>query len=245
LVNIVVSLSSAAVLTGLREPELPKQAEKPKLSSFPAAFVMHLKTSFSFMLGHLAIAARMFLDCSLATMYTLLVFFMQQHIVSSGLPARFVGIPLVMIGIGHFAGNRTAHAYAGKIGYGRLALLSLLIGGAGALLASSRLIPLSVIGSVIMGFFATLLEIATSARINAEIPSAQRATLISVSSMMYSVIMVGASPLIGFLCDSISTSAAFVIQGIYLVFIAAAGFTALAIRRLNKRKSLTADDTAR
>jgi MFS family permease len=99
-----------------------------------------------------------------------------------------------------------------------------------------------VTGSVVMGFFATLLEIATSARVNAEIPSAQRATLISVGSMMFSVIMVAASPLVGLLCDKISTSATFAIQGIYLVLLAVTGFAVYEVRRIKKRSSLSADD---
>lgn len=217
LFNSVVALSSAMVMTGLKEPDSDSSHAKPTLRSFPATFAQHMRVSVSFLVKNPRIAARMFLDCAIATMYTLVLFFIQQHFVSSGFPARFVGIPLLTIGLGGFAGNRIAHAFAGKARYRTIALVSLLFGGAGAMLAASRLLPLSILGAIVLGFFAALMELATSARVHAQIPSAQRATLVSVGSMMFSVIMVAASPLTGLLCDRFSTSAAFLMQGSFLL----------------------------
>lgn len=236
LANVVVALTSAFVISKLKEPEHTESRPRPKPRDFVHSFADHMQISMRFLIKNPTLAVRMFLDCSLGAMYTLTLFFMQQHFVSSGLPPKFVGIPLILIGIGQFAGNRAVHLIAGRMSYGRLAVLSLSMGGIGSLLSAARLIPLSIFGSIVLGFFAAVLELSTSARVNAQIPSAQRATLISVGSMLFSIVMVIASPLTGFLCDTFSTSIAFSILGSYLILLCVIGSVSTRFRLFTSKQ---------
>lgn len=77
----------------------------------------------------------------------------------------------------------------------------------------------SVILFVIVGFFDAILYVISSTLLNKEIPSEQRATLISVDSMSYSAFMIILFPLAGYLGEKISLSNIFIILGIVLFVI--------------------------
>lgn len=86
------------------------------------------------------------------------------------------------------------------------------VGGSGH--AHRLAVPaLSVAGGFGRGSFLLFLETATSNEINRELPSDQRATLISVSSILFSIAMIAATPALSFLCEALGTSIAFAISG--------------------------------
>lgn len=64
--------------------------------------------------------------------------------------------------------------------------------GGSAMLTGSAVPALSVAGGFGLRFFSLILETATSNEINRELPSDQRATLISVSSILFSIAMIAA-----------------------------------------------------
>lgn len=89
-------------------------------------------------------------------------------------------------------------------------------GGGSGLLTGSAVPALSVAGGFGLRFFSLILETATSNEINRELPSDQRATLISVSSILFSIAMIAATPALSFLCEALGTSIAFAISGAVL-----------------------------
>ena len=84
------------------------------------------------------------------------------------------------------------------------------------MLTGSAVPALSVAGGFGLRFFSLILETATSNEINRELPSDQRATLISVSSILFSIAMIAATPALSFLCEALGTSIAFAISGAVL-----------------------------
>lgn len=73
---------------------------------------------------------------------------------------------------------------------------------------------------LIATFFNSLLYPIQSNALNQRIPSAQRATLISVNSMFFSVFMILFFPLVGALADIIGLAHAFCIIGVILLIVA-------------------------
>ena len=75
------------------------------------------------------------------------------------------------------------------------------ITGAGVLLcalaAKGTSLPVLMASGLLAGFLDDSLELVSDKRLNDRFPSAQRATLISVSSMIFSVFMIPLSPLFG------------------------------------------------
>ena len=56
-----------------------------------------------------------------------------------------------------------------------------------------------ILGGFLGNLFDDLLQVRTDALLNERFPSAQRATLVSVSSLTFSLVMIGMSPLMGWL----------------------------------------------
>ena len=61
--------------------------------------------------------------------------------------------------------------------------------------------------------FSVLLETITSEKVNRELPSDQRATLISVGSILFSVIMILFTSPLSILCSALGTGRAFFVFG--------------------------------
>ena len=114
------------------------------------------------------------------------------------------------------AGTKSTAALAGKLPFGRLAAVCALLAAGAAMLTGSAVPALSVAGGFGLRFFSLILETATSNEINRELPSDQRATLISVSSILFSIAMIAATPALSFLCEALGTSIAFAISGAVL-----------------------------
>ena len=86
--------------------------------------------------------------------------------------------------------------------YRRLSALCIL-GIAGALALSLQALPvLMILGGFLGNLLDDLLQVRTDALLNDRFPSAQRATLVSVNSLCFSVVMIVMSPLMGWLLSS-------------------------------------------
>ncbi|MBQ7785633.1 MAG: MFS transporter [Clostridia bacterium] len=195
LLDAVLALAALVLALRLREimPEqaLRKGSIKTRIRQcFAEAFAFFRREGY---------ARRIMLVNALSGAVSILIaFFMQARLPLAGLPGAYLGPALFVIGLGGVLGARLAVGFA-KTGYRRLVLLSLCGTALGLLLVLSDVPLLMCLG----GFFAAamddLLQIRTDAKLNDMFPSAQRATLVSVSSLCFSVVMVVLSPLAGLL----------------------------------------------
>ncbi len=80
---------------------------------------------------------------------------------------------------------------------------------------------MSFIVVMVIGFIDSLFYVVLSSYINHMIPSEQRATLLSFSSMIFSVIMITFFPVVGYMGDHIGLNNAFLILAGLLTLIAA------------------------
>ena len=66
-----------------------------------------------------------------------------------------------------------------------------------ALPARGRVLPLLLLAGLLSGLLDDALQLVSDRRLNARFPSSARATLVSVSSMVFSLTMIPLSPLFG------------------------------------------------
>ena len=128
----------------------------------------------------------------------LTAFFLQARLTEHGLPTAWLGPGLFAITMGGAVGAKAVTAVA-KWNDRRVAVLCML-GIAGGLALSLHTAPLvMILGGFAGNLFDDLLQVRTDALLNERFPSAQRATLVSVSSLTFSLVMILMSPLMGWL----------------------------------------------
>lgn len=127
---------------------------------------------------------------------TLTGFFLQARLSAAGLSQALLGPALFLLSLGGAVGARLA-GRSGRLPYKPLSLVCLTAVLAGAACAAGSIIPVMVLGSFLGNLCDDLLEVRTDALLNERFPSSQRATLISVNSLCFSLVMIVLSPLAG------------------------------------------------
>lgn len=128
----------------------------------------------------------------------LTAFFLQARLPQAGLSGSWLGPALFLVSLGGAIGAKAVTATE-KWNYRRISVLCIL-GIAGALILSLQNLPLlMILGGFLGNLCDDLLQVCTDALLNDRFPSAQRATLVSVSSLTFSMVMIGMSPLMGWL----------------------------------------------
>ena len=73
----------------------------------------------------------------------------------------------------------------------------------GTLLGCGSWLPAVLAGGLLAGMLDDLLDVRSDVALNDMVPSSQRATLVSVSSLTFSLAMLGIAPLMGVLFNSL------------------------------------------
>lgn len=129
---------------------------------------------------------------------TLLLFFLQAKLPQAGLDELLLGPALFVMGMGAALGSKMVSFFP-KSRYRTLLIMS-AIGVSIALGTSLSGIPILMIAGGFIGAFADdFIEVRTDVILNEIIPSEQRATLVSVSSFVFSVVMIILSTLLGYI----------------------------------------------
>jgi MFS family permease len=150
----------------------------------------------------------------------------QPYLAASSVPLAWFGfIYAIQNVIGGFSAKQ-AHRLESKIGI-RNALLLIPLGLAAVFILESQLMfafgfIFIFMHSLFSGPFHPLLE----DYINKRIPSSKRATVLSIKNMVNSLLFMTLSPLIGFLVDLYSLSAALLMMGLMLVVLSLVFFFA-------------------
>lgn len=128
---------------------------------------------------------------------TLVLFFLQAKLPQAGLSDLLLGPALFVMGLGAALGAKMVTYFP----HSRYQYL-LIVSSVGILIAFgvcfSGIPVLMIVGGFIGAFADDFLEVRTDVILNEIIPSAQRATLVSVSSFMFSVVMIVLSTLMGY-----------------------------------------------
>lgn len=187
------------VTLGLKEP-VSNASIVPiaSLHTIPAALSHCIRESVSFLCHRPSIAILMMVNALIGSWATLTRFFLQALLLKAGVPVGILGILLLLSSLGSVLGAWLAVPLA-RLPYGLAAICSLVGTVAALLLCQSGIPVLMVFGGIFAGMSDDFLQVLTDSRLNHAIPSAQRATLISISSLLFSLVMALCSPLAGML----------------------------------------------
>lgn len=132
----------------------------------------------------------------------LILFFLQAKLPKLGLNNIWVGPALFIMGLGGVFGAKVIELFSNRR-YRNIGIASVI----GVIIAFGTIFTgnvwLIVIGGFIGAFFDNFLEVRTDVVLNEMVPSDQRATLMSINSFMFSVIMIVLSPLFGIIFSAI------------------------------------------
>lgn len=195
---------------GLREPKLKEKEErngnakqdaerKGEDSKSSESVSEKLKNcvveSLRFLRSHPETIGIIALNSLIGAVATLLLFFLQARLPVYGLKTGLLGPALFFMSVGAACGAK-AITFFRKKGYKSIAVISIC----GVLAAFGILYTkqpyMICLGGFLAAFSDDFLEVRTDVLLNEKIPSAQRATLISVCSFAFSVVMIFLSPLI-------------------------------------------------
>lgn len=154
------------------------------------------RESFHFLTHNSRSLTLMLFNAFCGSIPVLTAFFLQARLTENGLSAAWLGPGLFAITLGGAVGAKAVTMVA-KWDYRTVAVMCVL-GIAGGLALSLHTKPLvMIIGGFIGNLFDDMLQMRTDALLNERFPSAQRATLLSTSSLIFSLIMILMSPLMG------------------------------------------------
>ena len=171
----------------------------------------HLYETARFIKNHPKTMCKLLASAAIASPTYLTLMYLQEHLVACGWPESWIGIPMFVIPLGGVLGAYLASK--GKVSLLKSALLCGIAGGLGAIFAGNAVILIAIIGAMIGRISEGYFEILVSENTNQEFDSDQRATMISVDGMLYSVLMIVLSPITGFLGEQYNMQVLFVFLG--------------------------------
>ncbi|SDF16533.1 Major Facilitator Superfamily protein [Marvinbryantia formatexigens] len=216
--SALLDLGSALAALGMSEPQVTEEQKNRRaytLKENRKRLIKHVQTTLIFIREHPKIMGKLFANGALGCPCFLIMMYLQEHLVNCGWPQEFIGIPMLLIPLAGALGAWLASR--NKKPLFKMVILLGLLSGAGICLTGSSVLWLSLTGACIVRVCEGFAEIAVSEDVNRQFTSDQRATLVSVDSMIYSMLMVVASPVTGFLGSRYGVQAIFVVMGVILL----------------------------
>ena len=138
----------------------------------------------------------MFCNSFVGAVDTLLLFFLQAKLLMASMPDWALGMALLFMELGGILGSRLI-LKCGRLRYRLVFLFMTLLVSAGVCMEHSGSYLIMTAGGFLAALGDDALQVRTNTILQDMFPSRQRATLLSVESFTFSVIMVVLSPLAG------------------------------------------------
>lgn len=201
---------STAALALMEEPIVTKaQASRGKqtLRALPGQFTKLARNSLS-ILRTTPLAAKLIVSSAVVSVPSYLTkMFLQQRLVELGWPTELLFLPLLLGGLACVAGTEVGRRMRCR-SMRRLYTACALLCGVGTLLVGAAPAWGGILGMMLVQGVLEVYLLHESQKLNDAIPSDQRATLISVDGMAYSLLMIPASPLVGAVGDAFGQAGA-------------------------------------
>lgn len=194
--DLITSLIQIFILVSLREIH---GAEPHKNKDIPILrrLIRCLKESFAFIKEVRKAFGLMLCNSFVGAVDILLLFFLQAKLPEKGIPEWGLGIALLFMEMGGIVGSKIILKLP-DLSYKRVFAISASLVLAGFLLEHFPLPWIMAIGGFISAVGDDALQVRTNTVLQDMFPSEQRATLTSMESFSFSVIMIVLSPLAGF-----------------------------------------------
>ena len=187
----------------MKEPivtEAQANRQKQTLRDLPGQFAQLVKDSLQ-ILRTSPLAVKLIASSAVISVPSYLTkMFLQQRLVELGWPTEILFLPLLLGGVSCVLGTEIGRRVRFRSMRRFYAVCSLLC-GAGTLLVGVAPAWGGIFGMMLVQSVLEVYLLHESQKLNDAIPSDQRATIISVDSMAYSLLMIPASPLVGAVGD--------------------------------------------
>ena len=218
LISMVQGICCSIVALRLWEPGRENTKQQEKNRNWTRILKKHVIESGRFFVTHGFAARRMLISGVAAAGYYIVFMLLQQHLVEQGLQAKWIGIPLLLISFGGMAGASLGEK-TGKVKIKFLLLAGGVLEGVLIVFSGMPVLPGCVLAAAFAHGISEMLAIRIGDENQKVFSSEVRATMVSVESMVYSVVMVVLSPVVGWLSEKFSISWAFGILGIFVSFL--------------------------
>lgn len=195
LLDASLALIGFALACGLKEA--PSTAEPPT-DGLRSQILRAFRESFSFLRSNPPTLGLMAGNALVGAVCILTGFFLQARLPNAGLPNALLGPALFALAMGGTLGALLAPMLK-RLRYGLLAAICAAGALLGAICAMQRNPAWMLAGGFIANMSDDLLQLRTDAKLNDRFPSDRRATLLSVDSLIFSLVMILLSPLAGVL----------------------------------------------
>lgn len=195
LMDVVLSVLCLLVTFRLKEVAVEQRQFE---GTVPERLIRCFRESLHFLTHNRKSMELMLWNSFAGSIATLTDFFLQARLTRAGLNDTLLGPALFAVSVGGAIGAKAVTAVA-KWNYRKISLLCILGIGAGLSMSLTALPAVMILGGFVGNLFDDLLQVRTDALLNERFPSTQRATLVSVSSLTFSLVMILMSPLMGWL----------------------------------------------
>lgn len=220
---IIISLLSIIPAVLFKEVPMDKEGSRDKVS-----IKKHFKVCYDIIKGNKEILKILIYFPVVFTFDTIVFFYGQQYFSELGLNKIEISLVMLFSGLFSCVGSITCEKVITVFKENTKYIISILM-GVSIVMISSKNIVISIIFFAIMNYANSVLYPIQSASLNKLIPSEQRATIISIDSMIFSFTMVCLFPVCGLLGDMFNLHITFFILGIIQVLL-----IVLLINRKNK-----------
>lgn len=172
-------------------------SDKASVGTAVKKLVDYFVESIRFLIKNPKATKLMFLNSFVGAIDILLLFFMQSKLRTAGISNWFLGVALLTMELGGVVGSKLIVRFK-RVRYIYLFIICTIGVFTGVLMEHTGAVIPMVIGGFISSLSDDAIQIRTDAKLNDMFPSEQRATLVSISSFTFSVIMIILSPLAGF-----------------------------------------------
>lgn len=197
--DVILGIFGVMTALGLSEMTQPAGSDKDGIGMRCKACVTE---SVLFLRKNPKIMGLILVNSFVGAASTLLLFFLQAKLPETGLNPSLLGPALFFMQLGAALGAKLVQ-YFSCLRFRGIVIFSIfgIAAALGSLLLGNPYIVIA--GGFMAAFFDDFMEVRADIILNEKIPSQQRATLISVSSFSFSVIMIILSPFLGWVFDRI------------------------------------------
>lgn len=215
LISMIQGLCCSIVAFGLWEPRRENRKEKEQKENWGRILKKHVIESGRFVITHRLVASRMLVSGMADAGYYIVFMLLQQHFVENGIQAKWIGIPLLLVSFGGMIGASLGEK-TGKVKIKFLLLAGGVIEGLLIVFSGMQALPSCILAAGLAHGISEMLTIRIGDENQKIFSSEVRATMVSVESMVYSVVMVVFSPVIGWLAEKFSIPWAFGLLGMFV-----------------------------